>query len=60
MKDKRTEREAAERAPKLSGDDAARILSNVFKACGIQPNKVPLKELEKRVRYMEQTGECLQ
>ena len=53
MKDKRTEREAAERAPKLSGDDAARILSNVFKACGIQPNNVPLKELEKRVRYME-------
>ena len=36
--------------PELSRAAAARILSNVFEACGMQPNTVPLEELEKRVQ----------
>lgn len=36
--------------PELPRAVAARILSNVFEACGRQPNTVPLEELEKRVQ----------
>lgn len=36
--------------PQLSEEDAERILSNVFKACGMPPNTIPLKVLKEKYR----------
>ena len=38
--------------PMLSTEAAARILSNVFEACGMPQNTIPLAELEEKYKSM--------
>lgn len=45
-----TKNVAGGKLPDLPTRDAARILDNVFKACGMPPNTIPLEELEKKVQ----------
>lgn len=42
-------------ATKLSTKEAARILSNVFEACGKPQNTIPLEELEKKCKRMTES-----
>ena len=41
--------------PKLSAKEAAQILSNVFEACGMPQNTIPLEELENKYKKMTES-----